>query len=72
MCLKYPFLQIEMAQSATAHLEELNVLLREHDSAVDKLHEAKSEIDRLKEKLSARDADVKVRKVTPSLPSLKS
>ena len=52
--------KIELAQVATAHLEELNVLLREHDAAVDKLSDAKEEIHKLRERLDARDADVKV------------
>ena len=55
------FVQIELSQSATSHLEELNLLLREHDSAVEKLQKAEGEITKLKENLATRDTDVKVR-----------
>ena len=41
-------------------MEELNLLLREHDSAVEKLQKAEGEITKLKENLATRDADVKV------------
>ena len=41
-------------------MEELNLLLREHDTAVEKLQNAEGEITKLKENLATRDTDVKV------------